>query len=352
MPPTIPRNLSDLTTQWLSEALDTEVADVTATPMAEGEGFMGRLARLELTYAGGGAGPATVVAKLPTDEPGGVALGQMLRVWEREARFYLELAPRLPVRTPRCYYAGGDEESGIFAMLLEDLSGLTSGDQVAGATPGQAQAAVDWVARLHAAESGGGRVIELPWIPSTATDPMYLALQPMLEGVWPGFVDQYGGYAPPETLQWVERLIPRFSEALAEEMLPPTVIHSDFRLDNLFFDGDEVVALDWQAVALGQGLYDVAYFVAGSQDVEQRRATERDLVERYRRGLAGGGVDVPGESECFDFYRKTMLYTMGVAALLMGQLDLTVNQRAKDLGRLSIERLYMAGFDLGVSEFL
>src|SRR5687767_6039053 len=101
----VPRTLDQLTPEWPSGALGAQVVDARVTPIAEGEGFMGRLGRVALTYASGAEGPTTVVAKLPTDEPGAVALGQMLQVWEREARFYLELAPVLPVRTPRCYYA-------------------------------------------------------------------------------------------------------------------------------------------------------------------------------------------------------------------------------------------------------
>jgi len=348
-----PRQLDDLTTGWLSEALGYKVTDAGVVGIAEGEGFMGRLARLTMTYADGpDTGPATMIAKLPTDEPGSVALGQMLRVWEREARFYLDLAPLLPVRTPKCYYAGGDEASGIFAMLLEDLSEYTGGDQIAGATPEQAVAAVDWLARFHAAESGGGHARGLAWLPDVRTDVMYLGLQPMLQAVFPGFAAAHGAHAPGDTLAWVERMIPDFTEMFTREQLPPTVVHADYRLDNLFFDGGEVIALDWQAVALAQGFYDVAYFVAGSQTIEQRRANEADLVERYRLGLADGGVPVGGRDEFFDQYRETMLSVMAVAALLMGQLDLTVNQRAVDLARLGIERMYTAGADLAVDEFL
>jgi hypothetical protein len=276
----------------------------------------------------------------------------MLRLWEREARFYLDLAGRLPVRTPRCYYAGGDHESGIFALLLEDLSPFVGGDQVAGATPQQAAAAIGWLGRFHAAEMGGGHASGMNWIPATASDPMYLGLQPMLEAVFPGFADSCGPYAPPGTIGWVEKFVPRLTEAIAEQMLPPTVIHSDFRVDNLFFDGDEVIALDWQAVALGQGLYDLAYFMCGSVDTVQRRATERDLVASYGQTLAAAGVDVPGSQELFDLYRRTVLYTMAIGALLTGQLDLMVNERGKDLARLGVERLYTAGADLRVDEFL
>jgi aminoglycoside/choline kinase family phosphotransferase len=318
---------------------------VVVQPIAEGEGFMGRLARLTLTYGddgrdAGGGRPATMIAKLPTDDPGGVALGQMLRVWEREARFYLDLAERLPVRTPACYWAGGDADTGIFGLLLEDLGAFTGGDQIAGATTDQAAAALEWLGRMHAAETGGGHGAGLAWLPATDTDPMYLSLEPMLQAVYPTFVEHWGPYAPPETLPWVERMTTRLTAALTDRLLPPTLIHSDFRADNLFFDtaaGNDVIALDWQAVAIGQGLYDLAYFLGGSLTVEQRRASERDLVDHYREVLGASGVPVPDRGPFFDLYRRTLLYTMAIG---------------HQLGVLTIERMFTAGADLQVDEFL
>ena len=348
----VPRTLADLTPDWLSEALDTTVVSADVTPIAEGEGFMGRLARVQPTYGSGGSGPSSMVAKIPTDDPGSVAIGQMLQVWEREARFYLELAPRLPVRTPACYYAGGDHDSGIFALLLEDLSPYDGGEQIAGATAAQTEAAIDWLARFHAAGSGGATVGELTWLPATATSPMYQGLGPMLEAVWPGFVDKFGSLTPPQTLGWVERMIPRWNESLAEQLLPVTVVHADFRVDNLFFDGSTVIALDWQSIALGEGLYDVAYFLGGSGPTDRRRETERALVARYGAAMRDLGVDVPGDDELFDHYRRAVLLAMVVGALLMGQIDTSVNPRGVALANVAVERIYAAGNDLAVGDLI
>ena len=352
----VPRQLADLTPEWLSFALGAEVTAADLTPIAEGEGFMGRLARVVPTYAGDGAEvgarPSSLVAKIPTDEPGSVMLGQMLRVWEREARFYRELAPQLPVRTPRCYYAGGDEASGIFALLLEDLSSCEPGDQLVGATPGQVDAAIDWLARFHAAAAGGaGPAASMDWIPDTATDPMYQALGPVLEGVWPVFNDKFGALAPNGTLPWVEALIPRWGELMGQIILQRTLVHADYRVDNMFFADATVVAIDWQSIAYGEGLYDLAYFLCGSTETEYRRANERRLVADYGRILGEQGVAVPSEDELFDLYRNAVAMAMVVCALLMGQLDLTVNQRAVDLAELGVRRLYTAGADLQVGEF-
>lgn len=352
----VPRSLTELTPAWLSHALDTTVVDAQVTPIAEGEGFMGKLARVALIYGQGGAGPASLVAKLPTDDPGSVAIGQMLRVWEREARFYLDLAPRLPVRTPQCYFADGDDASGIFAMLLEDLSSYTGGDQISGATPAQAAAAVQWLARFHASGSGSAGAPGLDWVPATATSPMYQGLGPMLEAVFPSFAEKFADVAPPGTMGWVERMVPKWNESMAQQLLPQTVIHADFRADNLFFDtasgSPDVIALDWQAIAFGEGLYDVAYFLGGSVPIEQRRASERELVAGYGRTLRELGVAAPEGDELFDHYRRALLLAMTVGALLMGQIDFTVNPRAVELAKCAIERVFTAGADLEVDQLI
>ncbi len=352
----VPRSLTDLTPAWLSHALDTTVVDAHVTPIAEGEGFMGKLARVTPVYGNGGVGPSSLVAKLPTDDPGSVAIGQMLRVWEREARFYLDLAPLLPVRTPQCYFADGDDASGIFAMLLEDLSPYTGGDQIAGATPAQAAAAVQWLARFHASGAGGASRPGLEWVPATATSPMYQGLGPMLEAVFPSFAEKFADVAPPGTMGWVERMVPKWNESMAQQLLPETVIHADFRADNLFFDTAggtlDVIALDWQAIAFGEGLYDVAYFLGGSVPTEQRRASERELVAGYGRTLRELGVAAPEGDELFDHYRRALLLAMTVGALLMGQIDFTVNPRAVDLAKCAIERVFTAGADLEVDQLI
>ncbi|PYV29185.1 MAG: hypothetical protein DMG22_23655, partial [Acidobacteria bacterium] len=64
--------------------------------------------------------------------------------------------------------------------------------------------------------------------------------------------------------------------------LPPrTIIHGDYRLDNLFFGQaggvDTLAAIDWQISARGRGVFDVAYFIAGSLPFKEREA--RDVAE-------------------------------------------------------------------------
>jgi thiamine kinase-like enzyme len=70
-------------------------------------------------------------------------------------------------------------------------------------------------------------------------------------------------------------------------MVRGTLTHGDPRVDNiLFIDGpraDDVqaVLIDWQLTGWRNPMHDVGYFLSGSVSVEDRRAHERDFLDRY-----------------------------------------------------------------------
>ena len=71
---------------------------------------------------------------------------------EREARFYVDVAPTVDLRVPRSYYAASADD-GSFALLLEDLATgrYTFSDGSWGVTAETAAAgALEELARFHA----------------------------------------------------------------------------------------------------------------------------------------------------------------------------------------------------------
>ncbi len=77
--------------------------------------------------------------------------------------------------------------------------------------------------------------------------------------------------------------------------LPQTLLHVDFRLDNLFFSDDtadaEVTLFDWQATGIGAGAADVASFLTSSLPAEASSEEERELLRIYHAELVQSGVD-------------------------------------------------------------
>ena len=93
--------------------------------------------------------------------------------------------------------------------------------------------------------------------------------------------------------------------------MPQTLVHGDYRLDNLVFpraEGDGVIAFDWQSVARGPGVLDVAYFISGSLRSEQAPEHELDLLRSWHEAIGAHGVaDYPFE-QCLADYQRCKLF--------------------------------------------
>lgn len=275
----IPISLEQIDAAFLSDALGIPVAAVDQQQIAVGEGFLGELARLTLTYGDGVDGPTTLIAKIPTTDSGLKPLGVMMQVYEREARAYTEVIPQLKVRTANALYNQMDVEADEYCLILEDVGHLTPGDHHAGGTLEQAEAVMMGAARMHA--RWWGNVDELEWVPPIDS-PLNLGLQGMVEASFPAVVDMYGGILGDDVIGHLERFIPTMSEMLiAYGSMSRTLCHNDLRLDNMFFDGSELVLIDWQLVGRGDGLGDLSPFMASNFEPGFRREHEQDLFRLY-----------------------------------------------------------------------
>ena len=135
---------------------------------------------------------------------------------------------------------------------------------------------------------------------------------------------------------------------------PQTLIHGDYRLDNMFFGAggeDDLALVDWQVSGIGCGLFDVAYFLSGSVTTEVRREIERDALYEYADIVRSCGVSDFTFDECWRMYRKLMLGSLLVAVFLCGGLDLS-NDRSRQLAETGLLRTQEAIEDLGAAEFM
>src|SRR4029453_2451759 len=86
---------------------------------------------------------------------------------------------------------------------------------------------------------------------------------------------------------WLDRHALALGEALAAR--PFTLLHGDLRLDNIFFGPEGAPFTDWQSLARGPALYDVAYFVTATLPPSARGEEEIALLESYHRTLVAAG---------------------------------------------------------------
>jgi Ecdysteroid kinase-like family len=303
----------ELVTAWLRDSghLDgTAVTSVAPEPLF-GRGLTGNLFRLRLTYdAQPGGGPPSVVAKFSAADPEARAVIHSMGFYEREVRFYTELADEIPVRTPRCFYGAVDTSNGESLLLLEDLAQHRNLDSFRCSVEDLGLVLRD-VATLHAAWWQRADLHSRPWL---AMRGMLTAEQvpPMVLAYWPPFLTKLGVPVTEEILA-VARYAERYLAAITTYTFhepPLTLVHHDLQGDNLFVaDGpaEAVVIVDWQLVTPARAALDVAECVVAHLDPEDRRIHEKALLGEYHATLVAGGVTEYSLEDCWDDYRIAML---------------------------------------------
>ncbi len=346
----LPKSVTEIDPAWLGEALrrggalpSGRVTSCGVTVIGEGEGFVGELGRIKAEYEPAGAGPASVIAKVPTQLQEARTFFLMAGLYAIEGSFYRDLASRVPIRTPRPYFNAMDAAAGEFVLLLEDLAPARAGNQVEACARADAEVAVDNMAALHAAYWDKPELDRLAWLPKMDEETRGPALGAMLPFVWPMVAERAGDLLGAKIRAIAPVLGARFAPLGAlMSAAPRTLVHGDYRLDNMFFglaDGGEFALLDWQAAQRGRGPADLVYFLVGSLPPDDRRDWEDDLTERYLRGLRDRGVSGYGLDECRRDMKAAALYQFGVMVLLVsGAGDIDLPERGPVLARQALQR--------------
>lgn len=357
----IPAGPAAITAAWLTSALrgagvlaeDERVQALEVRVIGADRGIGGQVVRLTPAYEGAPrAAPTTLIGKLPSPVEVTRGGGRFLRLPEREVRLYSELAPALPIYTPRCYYAAVAEDGDRFVILMEDLSGATPGDDLRGAADAQLFEAARALARLHAAWWESPALDALEWLPSISD--RAATWQRLFTLAWRELRDRespdlYG--VLPKDVDPVADLLLRHGAQVYTGLAgwPQTLLHGDFRLDNLFFDlpnGTPLAAIDWSNAMAGPGPYDLAYLLAVGLPPERRRALEEPLLAAYMEGLRAGGVE--GDLDwCRDAYRLAYLepFMRMLFLLVRGHADGGGGRPFEVLSQL-VHRAAIAALDL------
>jgi hypothetical protein len=346
----IPRVKEEITPQWLTAALraggalaEGRVASVDAVALSEGVGFIGQVLRLTPTYDGAPkSAPASIIAKLPTTDPGGRQIAAMYGLYERELLFYRGFSERVTFRVPLCYYGDGDAATVAYVLLLEDLGGSGRlGDQVEGCSFADAKVAVAQLARHHAAW-WEHEVLDDPWMAS-GIDLVRTSMTQAYPASWQRFLELFGSRFSADIVAAIPTLDAWVLKSMDEyEAGPFTVAHGDYRADNLFFgreDGSyDLAVLDWQSFNRGWGTYDLAYFICGSFATELRQEHERALCDLYYETLIANGVAGYSRSRFDEDYARSLLIYLAIFVVSGATID-TANDRGLALFNAIYDRI-------------
>src|SRR5205823_14347153 len=97
--------------------------------------------------------PPSVFVKTASHSAGTRLFGGLASLGENEVRFYRDVRPRLEAEAPVAHAVAFDPATGRFLLVLEDLAarGARFADTLTPLTPEEAAAALETLARVHAA---------------------------------------------------------------------------------------------------------------------------------------------------------------------------------------------------------
>ncbi|APE18299.1 phosphotransferase family protein [Mycolicibacterium pallens] len=349
----IPRYPSDVTGTWLAGVLSAagapvEVESVEVTPV--GTGQTGATFRVAATYAGNPDNlPASFILKLPAGDDAvrdRVTLG-----YRSECAFYQSVADLVTIPIPQCYHVEIADEGASYALLLADQAPAVQGDQIAGCDLPEARLAVRALAGLHGPTWCDERWQTFPGLAMSVVGEDAIRglgdISKMAAGITIEKLGTRLGAEDAETLvaamdlvtPWLLNAPPRFA-----------LLHGDYRLDNLLFDGERVSVVDWQTLGVGLAGRDLAYFTGTSLEPALRAEAEKDLVAEYHRALLDTGVNDYDDAACWYDYVLGMVQVPLISAL--GCAFAVETERGDDMMAAMLRRGCAAIRDLGTLELI
>lgn len=259
------------------------------------------------------------------------------RLLHTEVRFYNEIAHHVPLNLPPCLAAHSQFGQGS-TLVLADIGEFPCKAGHPGDSLSFAQAAevIKQLGRFHAQFWQRSQLdSNYPWLAGPVRyleDGLGTALAvPLMK----------------RGLHLARKLIPvelqtpalRYAKKRREIMAflndaPQTLIHHDCHAGNLFWQKDKVGFLDWQLVRIGEGVSDIAYFLATALMPETRRLHEENLLAIYASTLNDNGVVGINKDNLMLRYRahccyafEAMLVTLAVGGMMNLNSNLEVIRR-------------------------
>ena len=344
----IPAGIDEIDSEWMSRAIGSPVSVLDVRDIGHGLGMVSSIHRVTLA----GAGPASVIVKMPSLDEAARFNAAILRLNIREVGFYRELAPQCPVRVPVAHFAAVNPDTHDFVLVLEDMGSLRFVDQVEGMGPDDARSAVTELAKWHLHWwEAAGPIVERG-IAVSIHDPIYPPLLPPVFAE--GWARIESTMSVPEPVRmaadgWVGAL-PRLLDIVGTA--PMTLVHGDYRADNMVFDDEGRVALfDFQVLGESTPAGDLGYFVTASLAADVASRVEPELFDLWRDALHAGGVPESVTAPMWDRYRAAALFCVCYPLIAARGMDLA-DERTRALLAASFDRFARATEELNLLDLL
>lgn len=245
-------------------------------------------------------------------------------MYSNEVLFYHDVRPELDIEAPQVFASRFDDQTGQFAVVMEDLR-LRSARFPNATTPVALKEITNLVmtlAQLHANFWASPRLeTDLAWTPTTQSGGMY----PVFSAIGLDLIrDQV------KKNRFKQELIAPLNRSVdqlwkdnwrSQEILnsgPQTLLHGDSHIGNTYLlpDGRGGL-LDWQLMVKGRWSHDLTYLLVSALDPDSRRKHERDLLALYLEELRRLGVgQPPSKEEAWLLYRQSVIWGLVIGWLI------------------------------------
>ena len=359
----IPEIAEDITAEWMRRALAAggaggapEFDALEVGKLSDVVNALGNIFRCRLTTADGApADPASVIVKLPTSNALAFRFAKWMALHRREHIYYRDIAPHTEMRVPKLLYGDLDPRSHRFVLVLEDLGGMKAIPQIEGVGVERARRAIGALAEFQ------GRFWEATGDPALANCGAFLTtggsriMQSLYLLTLPVALQRFSGHFPPDTRRRAVEFGPKIAAHFAATAKGPrTVVHGDFRGDNVLFDsagGDDFAVIDWQGCGIGCGMHDVAFFLSTSVSIDERRQVERDAVGDYHKIVRRAGAGGYTFEDAWRSYRQNLLGSLMTLVIGAGGIDMSDEALAKQTREI-LARVLTAVEDADSWEFM
>ena len=309
----IPQGWEEITAEWMTAALADHFPGAGSTMSRSCCATTGPTAvpGSQLKYSAG-AGPATVFAKAV--DPEHAELVALTSGLYHEPRLFTS-GVVLPLDHPTVYTAIIDEDRRDFLMIMEDVVARGADprdstrpmtvDQVANGVRGLGADAQPILGRAPDERTRHSTWVE-PFVAFAGLEyaPLHIAHERLGDTV-PAEIPALSG-----TELFVD-IWARYIGTLTTS--PQTLLHGDPHIGNTYvLPDDEVGFLDWQMVRRGNWSLDLGYFLQGALTIEDRRRSERELLEEYRGALDLPADEMPTAEEVWLRYRASVAHGLAI----------------------------------------
>jgi len=264
-----------------------------------------------------------------------------LHVFDRELAAYNLLAPLRGKRSPYLYCGTSVDHGSDGFLLMEEIKNTRNIDQIQGLAWNDLRSAVLAIAQVHAYFWNSPALKKAKGLPLHH----YMRAHELKQNLprflrWAKLSDENKGL--------FSTLPDRIPSVLARlKKRPFTLVHGDFRSDNIFFQGKKARLIDWGLSFVGCPAFDIARLAGGSSREPLTLMQHVELFNLWHRELLRNKARNYPSHEAWQDYRDAILLTITIPVTNAPTLAKFSTQGHK-LAKVITTRFIFASHELGI----